>query len=139
MDQFINAYKTALTRYVDFSGRTSVGGFWRFVAVNFVVALLLAILSGIVDFFIILYFLYALAVFLPSLAVAIRRLHDTGKSGWMILLGLIPLRRVHHPDRVLRAAERRPERLRLRPRRLTPLRSGSDPLRYAARTRISRS
>ena len=37
MEQFINAYKTALTRYVDFSGRTSVGGFWRFVAVNFVV------------------------------------------------------------------------------------------------------
>jgi uncharacterized membrane protein YhaH (DUF805 family) len=91
MEQFINAYKTALTRYVDFSGRTSVGGFWRFVAVNFVVALLLGILSGIADFFIIFYFLYALAVLLPSLAIAIRRLHDTGKSGWMILLGLIPL------------------------------------------------
>ena len=91
MDQFITAYKTALSRYVDFSGRTSVGGFWRFVAVNFVVALLLGILSGIVDVFIFLYFLYALAVLLPSLAVAIRRLHDTGKSGWMILLGLIPL------------------------------------------------
>jgi uncharacterized membrane protein YhaH (DUF805 family) len=90
MEQFITAYKTALTRYVDFSGRTSVGGFWRFVAVNFVVAVLLAILGSISSFFFVLYIVYALAVMLPSIAIAIRRLHDTGKSGWMILLGLIP-------------------------------------------------
>jgi uncharacterized membrane protein YhaH (DUF805 family) len=90
MEQFITAYKTALTRYVDFSGRTSVGGFWRFAAVNFVVALLLAILGGISSIFFVLYIVYALAVMLPSIAIAIRRLHDTGKSGWMILLGVIP-------------------------------------------------
>ena len=36
------------------------------------------------------YFIYALALLIPSLAIAVRRLHDTGKSGWMILLGLIP-------------------------------------------------
>ncbi len=90
MDQFINAYKTAFTRYVDFSGRTSVGGFWRFVAVNFVVAVVLGVLSGVSSVFLLLYVVYALAVLLPSIAIAIRRLHDTGKSGWMILLGLIP-------------------------------------------------
>jgi uncharacterized membrane protein YhaH (DUF805 family) len=90
MDQYITAYKTALTRYTDFSGRTSVGGFWRFVAVNFVAALLLAVLGGISSIFFVLYVLYGLAVLLPSIAIAIRRLHDTGKSGWMILLGLIP-------------------------------------------------
>jgi len=38
-----------------------------------------------------LYGLYALAVFIPGLAVAVRRLHDVGKSGWMILVVLIPL------------------------------------------------
>jgi uncharacterized membrane protein YhaH (DUF805 family) len=91
MDKFINAYQTAFTRYVDFSGRTSVGGFWRFVAVNFVVAVVLGALTSVSSVFLILYFVYALAVFLPSLAIAVRRLHDTGKSGWMILLGLIPL------------------------------------------------
>lgn len=90
MEQFITAYKTALTRYVDFSGRTSVGGFWRFAAVNFAVVVVLAVLTSISSIFFVLYFIYALAVMLPSLAVAIRRLHDTGKSGWMILLGLIP-------------------------------------------------
>ena len=39
----------------------------------------------------IIYFLYCLAVFLPGLAVQVRRLHDLGKSGWMILIALIPL------------------------------------------------
>ncbi len=37
------------------------------------------------------YFLYAFAVLIPGLAVAVRRLHDVGKSGWMILIALIPL------------------------------------------------
>jgi uncharacterized membrane protein YhaH (DUF805 family) len=91
MEPFITAYKTAFTRYVDFSGRTSVGGFWRFVAVNFFVLVLLSIVGGISSIFLQLYPVYVLAVLLPSIAIAIRRLHDTGKSGWMILLGLIPL------------------------------------------------
>ena len=91
MDQFITAYKTALSRYVDFSGRTSVGGFWRFAAVNFVIAIALGILGSVASIFYILYLIYGLAMLLPSLAVGVRRLHDTGKSGWMILLGLIPL------------------------------------------------
>ena len=39
----------------------------------------------------VLYSIFALAVFLPTLAVAVRRLHDTDRSGWWILLGLIPL------------------------------------------------
>jgi len=68
-----------------------VGGFWRFVAVNFVVAVVLGVLAKVSSVFLILYFAYALAVLLPSLAIAIRRLHDSGKSGWMILLGLIPI------------------------------------------------
>ena len=80
MDQFITAYKTALSRYVDFTGRTSVGGFWRFVAINFVVALALGLLGSVSSIFFVLYALYALAVLLPSLAIAVRRLHDTGKN-----------------------------------------------------------
>ena len=91
MDQFITAYKNAFNRYVDFSGRTSVGGFWRFVAVNVAVYIVLAILMQISAIFLLLYIGYALAVLLPSIAIAIRRLHDTGKSGWFLLIGLIPL------------------------------------------------
>ncbi len=38
-----------------------------------------------------IYAIYGLAMFIPGLAVAVRRLHDTGKSGWMLLIALIPL------------------------------------------------
>ncbi len=91
MEQFIAAYKAAFSRFADFSGRTSVGGFWRYAAVNFVVAVVLAVLSNVSSVFLLLYFVYGLAVIVPSIAIAIRRLHDTGKTGWMILLGLIPI------------------------------------------------
>ena len=53
--------------------------------------MVLSILGGISSIFFVLYLGYALAALLPSIAIAIRRLHDTGKSGWMILVGLIPL------------------------------------------------
>jgi uncharacterized membrane protein YhaH (DUF805 family) len=90
MAEFIDAYKTALTRYADFSGRTSVGGFWRFVAINIIVAVALGALGAVSSVFLVLYVIYGLAVLLPSIAVGVRRLHDTGKSGWFILMGLIP-------------------------------------------------
>ena len=48
------------------------------------------ILGQVADFFWVLGALYGLAVLIPSLAVAVRRLHDTDKSGWCLLLGLIP-------------------------------------------------
>lgn len=91
MDQFVEAYQAGLRRYADFSGRTSLGGFWRFVAMNLLIAFGLFILAAVADVFAVLYFLFALAVLVPSLAIAVRRLHDTGKSGWFLFLGLIPL------------------------------------------------
>jgi len=91
VDQFIAAYKDAIANnYANFSGRLGVGGYWRFVAVNLVPILLLLILSRVSGFFLILYILYVLAVLIPGLAAGIRRLHDTGKSGWYILISLIP-------------------------------------------------
>ena len=80
MAEFIDAYKAALSRYADFSGRTSVGGFWRFVAINIVVVVVLGALGAVSSVFFVLYVIYGLAVLLPSIAVGVRRLHDTGKS-----------------------------------------------------------
>ncbi len=91
MDQFIAAYKTALQKYAEFSGRTSLGGYWRFFAVNFVISIVLYILASAASIFLIVYFLYLLALLIPGLAAGIRRLHDTGKSGWFILIALIPI------------------------------------------------
>ena len=72
-------------------GRLSVHGFWWFPPANFLVYLVLLVLSGISGISFILYLIYPLAMLVPSLAAAVRRLHDTNKSGWMILLGLNPL------------------------------------------------
>jgi uncharacterized membrane protein YhaH (DUF805 family) len=91
MDQVIDAYMRALNRYADFSGRTSVGGFWRFVLVNFLVGIALGALAQISWIFVVLYGIYVIALLIPSLAIAVRRLHDTGRSGWLLLLGLIPI------------------------------------------------
>ena len=91
MDQFIDAYTKALTNYINFVTRTSVGDFWRFVATNLVVSIVLSILAQISSVFYVVYVIYALALLIPSLAIGARRLHDTGKSGWFLLIGLIPL------------------------------------------------
>ena len=91
MDQFVTAYKNAvLGNYANFNGRLSVGGYWRFVATNIAISVVLYILAMIIKPLIILYFLYALAVLIPGIAAAVRRLHDTGKPGIYVLVGLIP-------------------------------------------------
>ena len=95
----VGIYKSVLTKkYADFTGRARRAEYWWFVLINFVVIfsllVLTIILSGSNDSLTglggIIYAVYALGVILPSLAVTVRRLHDTGKSGWMLLIGLIP-------------------------------------------------
>lgn len=95
----IKIYKSVLTeKYADFTGRVRRAEFWWFALMNFVayigifvVALILVSISdALTSIAIILYVVYLLGVLVPGLAVAVRRLHDTGKSGWMLLIGLIP-------------------------------------------------
>lgn len=83
----MNWYLDGLKNYTGFSGRAHRTEFWMFALINFVVAFVIAVIP-VVNF---LSPLYALAVLLPSLAVAMRRLHDTGRSGWWLLLLLIPV------------------------------------------------
>ncbi len=87
----IDIWKTVvLQRYAKFDGRAGRAEFWWFVLANFLAYVVLAILMGIADIFFVLYLGYWLATIVPSLAVGIRRLHDTDKSGWFLLLSLIP-------------------------------------------------
>ena len=83
--------KVVLENYANFSGRARRAEFWWFVLANLIIYVILGILMGVSDIFFVLYVVYGLAVLVPSIAVAVRRLHDTGKSGWFILIGLIPL------------------------------------------------
>ncbi|WP_328930487.1 DUF805 domain-containing protein [Streptomyces sp. NBC_00190] len=84
-------YTDVLKKYAVFSGRARRQEFWMFVLCNLVVDVVLVTLdvvlgtSGIIDG------VYTLAVLLPWVGLTVRRLHDTGRSGWWYLLVLIPL------------------------------------------------
>ncbi|MET3984539.1 DUF805 domain-containing protein [Streptomyces sp. PvR034] len=83
-------YTDVLKRYIDFDGRSRRQEYWMFFLCNLAAVLVVAIVDNVIGTFPLLYVLYALAVLLPGLGLAVRRLHDTGKSGWWLLIGLIP-------------------------------------------------
>ncbi len=86
-------YLKVLRQYVDFAGRARRKEYWMFTLVNAIIAVVLAILDSALFGapFSVLSWLYGLAVLLPNVAVGVRRLHDTGRSGWWLLIGIIPL------------------------------------------------
>ncbi|MEC4113010.1 DUF805 domain-containing protein [Myroides pelagicus] len=82
--------KVIKEHYADFNGRARRQEYWMFVLFN----TLIGIAIGVVEYIIGTNFIgtvYSLAVLVPSIAVAVRRLHDIGKSGWMYLLVLLPI------------------------------------------------
>ena len=91
-------YLLVLKRYAEFNGRSRRKEYWMFTLYNLVIYLVLYIAgfvtllrSGISMVFFGLAFLYALGVLVPSLAVAVRRLHDTGRTGWWLLIAFVPV------------------------------------------------
>ena len=81
MDNFI----AVLKKYSDFESSSSRKEYWMFVLFNIVFSSLASIISPKISM------LYSLFIFIPALAVTVRRLHDVGKSGWMLLIVFIPL------------------------------------------------
>jgi uncharacterized membrane protein YhaH (DUF805 family) len=77
-------YLNVLKKYTAFDGRAGREEFWLFALVNLIISFVLSFIGP-------LGYLYSLAVLIPCLAVGARRLHDTGRSGWFLLLGFIPL------------------------------------------------
>ena len=84
-------YLGVLKQYAVFDGRARRKEFWMFVLFNFVIAAGLAIVGQVIGLGGTLRALYMLGVLIPALAVSVRRLHDTGRSGWMLLIALVPL------------------------------------------------
>jgi uncharacterized membrane protein YhaH (DUF805 family) len=82
---FVESIRTCLTKYVDFNGVASRSEFWWFILFVFIVSIVLNWISPLIGG------LFGLAMLLPELAAGARRLHDTGKSGWLQLLLLIPI------------------------------------------------
>lgn len=84
--------KAAFNKYAEFSGRARRSEYWYFYLFATLVGVVLSILGGEVSFiFTIAYIIFSLGTMIPFLAVTVRRLHDTGRSGWYLLIGFIPL------------------------------------------------
>ncbi len=81
---FTEAVSTCLSKYADFTGRARRSEYWWFYLFTLVVS------WGLFAFSVAFSTLASIALLLPSLAAAVRRLHDTNRSGWFLLIALIP-------------------------------------------------
>jgi uncharacterized membrane protein YhaH (DUF805 family) len=88
-------YTDVIKKYVEFSGRARRKEYWMFALFNVIISIIISIIDNVIGTTYgsgtgVLGTIYSLAVLLPSLAVGVRRLHDTGRSGWWLLINLIP-------------------------------------------------
>jgi uncharacterized membrane protein YhaH (DUF805 family) len=88
---FGEAVKSGFDHYVKFAGRASRPAYWWWFLFAILVAIVATGIDAAIGTFGVISGLAELALLLPGLSVAIRRLHDTNRTGWWILIGLIPL------------------------------------------------
>jgi uncharacterized membrane protein YhaH (DUF805 family) len=84
------AVQSAFRQYVGFSGRARRSEYWYFLLFNVIISILAAIVDAAMGS-VALGILVAVVLLLPGLAVTVRRLHDIGRSGWWIFIGIVPL------------------------------------------------
>ena len=103
---FIDAIKRGFKKYATFSGRAGRSEYWWWALITFIVSVVLLVPAYVLGIttssdggrtpgaaaipLIILMIIFYLAIFVPNLALTVRRLHDAGYSGWLVLLGLVP-------------------------------------------------
>lgn len=91
---FSEAVSSAIsTNYCNFSGRASRADYWWFFLFNFILGICISIFTYAVSQTggQVISYIVSLLLLLPGLGLSFRRLHDTGRSGWWLLIGLIPL------------------------------------------------
>lgn len=89
-------YLGVLKKYAMFEGRARRKEYWMFALINLIIGIVLAAMEGLLGIFpdfesSVFVAIYSLAIFLPYLAVSVRRLHDTNRSGWWFLICLVPI------------------------------------------------
>jgi uncharacterized membrane protein YhaH (DUF805 family) len=92
MNWYLNAFK----KYAVFSGRSRRKEYWMFCLFSVIFSIAAMVLDSLLGSKVgmgygLIYGAYALAAFIPSIAVSVRRLHDVGKSGWFLFIALIPI------------------------------------------------
>jgi uncharacterized membrane protein YhaH (DUF805 family) len=88
---FSEAVESGFNNYVNFQGRSSRSAFWWWFLFGVLVGIGANIIDAILGSYPIISLIVGLGLFLPGLAVAVRRLHDTDRTGWWVLIELIPL------------------------------------------------
>ena len=89
-------YIDVLKKYTVFEGRARRKEYWIFALISALILIFLSLIDEMTGWKVwddegVLSLVYSIAVFVPTLAVVVRRLHDTDRSGWWILIALIPL------------------------------------------------
>ena len=88
----MNWYLKVIKQYADFNGRARRKEYWMYTLISTLISIVLSIIDTALGFQIgVIGILYSLFVFIPGIAVSVRRLHDVNKSGWMLLLIFLPI------------------------------------------------
>ncbi|MGR5503762.1 DUF805 domain-containing protein [Vibrio sp. DNB22_10_4] len=93
----MNWYITAVKKYATFSGRSRRKEYWYFFLFNVLISFFLSFVDSLTGSFDpatgygLFSGIYALALFIPGIAVSVRRLHDTGRTGWWLFILLVPV------------------------------------------------
>ena len=86
----MNGYLATLKKYADFSGRARRTEYWLFVLFTLIIAALLFVVDYLLESPGIIAMIFGAAMLLPYIAVGVRRLHDTDRSGWWYLVTFVP-------------------------------------------------
>lgn len=87
MNYYISMWKNAF----DFNGKATRSEYWYAILFNFLIALVLGMISAAAPVLVMVASLYSILIIIPALSLAIRRFRDAGKSPWFILVAFIPL------------------------------------------------
>lgn len=88
---FVDAVKLFFSNYTNFKGRSTRSEFWWWMLATVIIGIVLNILGALASPFKIIMGLYSLGILVPSVALYIRRMHDVGKSGFWVLINLVPI------------------------------------------------
>ena len=85
---FVESLQTCYKKFFDFSGRASKSEYWWFQLYNAIIYVLTFVFQGDL---VLLFSILIIVNLIPMYAVGVRRIHDSDKSGWFVLISLIPL------------------------------------------------